>query len=171
MNGLKPLVLVGLSLVLLLAPLAALAQQPADSSAKRPSAGLFSEEASGEQQLAWGWFAFGLYVLAGLIFACASSHLAMHKALPSIPWFFAGLFFNVLGYLVLLTRPHGDASQFPAGIPRGLHKLPRTYTSATCPGCGAPIHPAAVRCPACDADRAPSHDSEAARWRKQQNPH
>lgn len=170
MNRLRPPLLVGVSILLLLAPLAAPAQPPADSPEKRPSPGLFGEETSGEQPLSWGWFAFGLYVLAGLIFACASSHLAMHKALPSIPWFFAGLFFNLLAYLALLMRPRGDASQFPAGIPRGLHKLPRTYSSATCPGCGAPIHPAAVRCPACAADRTPNLDSEAARWRKQQNP-
>jgi hypothetical protein len=113
------------------------------------------------------WFAVGLYVLVGLIFAGASAHQAVHKALPPIPWFFAGLFLNAVGYLILLTRPPGDARAFPAGIPRGLRKVPRTYYSEECLDCGYHNHPAAYCCLGCGAEIHPAFESEAARWRTQ----
>ena len=106
-------------------------------------------------------------MLVGLIFAAATAHLAVRKALPPTPWFFAGLLLNAVGYLILLTRPPGDPHAFPTGIPGGLRKVPLTYNSAVCPCCGAPLHPAARNCRCCGSEVTPSFESEARRWRKQ----
>ena len=113
------------------------------------------------------WFFAGLYVLLGLIFAGACAHQAVHKALPLVRWFFAGLFLNALGYLILLTRPPGQARQLPEGVPEGLRKVPRTHSFAECPNCGYHNHPAAQSCLGCGAAMTPSFESEAARWSKQ----
>ncbi len=137
----------------------------------RPRGGLFSEEAGGAQPVSLGWFLLGLYVLVGLVFAGASAQQAVQKALPPIPWFFAGLFLNAVAYLVLLTRPPGDAREFPAGIPGGLTKVPRTYEHQACPCCGTYLHPAAHRCPGCEAEMEPKVESEALRWRRQRQVH
>ncbi len=161
-----------LASVLLLAILAALspfagAQETSDES-DRPHGGLFSEEGMPTQPLSLGWFILGLYVLLGLVFAGASAHMAVQKVLPPVPWFLAGFFLNAVGYLILLTRPHGDTQHLPAGIPSGLHKIPRTYDHHQCPCCGALNHPAARHCPCCQARLEPKFESESARWRKQQ---
>lgn len=169
MSTQRSLAILSLSLCLLALPLAVLGQPPADTP-DRPRGGLFSEEAQGDGPLSISWFLFGLYVLVGLIFAGACAQQAVHKALSPLPWFFAGLFLNAVGYLILLTRPPGDARQFPAGIPGGLHKVPHTYEHQRCPCCGAYNHPAAYRCPACEAEMEPRMESEATRWRKQ-HPH
>ena len=169
MSTQKALAILSLSLLLLTSSLAMLAQQPTEPP-HRPRGGLFSEEAPAGQPLSLGWFFLGLYVLVGLIFAGACAQQAVHKALSPIPWFFAGLLLNAVAYLVLLTRPPGDARQFPAGIPPGLHKVPETYEHVPCPCCGAYSHPTALRCPACGASMEPKLESEADRWRKQR-PH
>lgn len=132
----------------------------------QPRGALFSAERS-RSSLSRFWFFAGLYVLLGLIFAGAAAHLAVQKALPPIPWFFLGLFLNAVGYLILLTRAPGDRQSFPAGIPTGLQKVPRTYDSSLCPCCGSPLHPAAHACADCGGDVQPSLESEADRWRKQ----
>lgn len=136
----------------------------------RPRGGLFSEEGPSGQTLSLGWFALGLYVLLGLIFAGAAAHLAVQKARPPVPWFLAGFFLNALGYLILLTRPPGVGKESPGEIPRGLHKVPLTYDHRRCPGCGAYNHPAACYCPACGAQIEPDIQSEAARWREKRKP-
>lgn len=145
--------------------------QEAGGESGRPRGGLFSEEGMPTQPLSLGWFILGLYVLLGLVFAGASAHLAVQRSLPPIPWFLAGFFLNAVGYLILLTRPRGDTQHLPAGIPGGLHKVPRTYDHHPCPCCGALNHPAARYCPCCHAQLEPKFESEAARWRKQQKSH
>ena len=168
MRGSKTLRLAILCLVLffLTGPVAALAQQsPAEPD--RPSGALFSEQGPSSQPLSTAWLICGIYVLAGLIFAGACAQAAVHKALSPIPWFFMGFFLNAAGYLILLTRAPGDARQFPAGIPRGLRKVPRTYYSEECPHCGYHNHPAGDSCLGCSAGMTPAFESEAARWRQQ----
>lgn len=155
-----------IAVLLLLAPLAALAQQPAPAS-QSPQSALFSEEGVSSQPLSLEWFFLGLYVLAGVIFAGACAHQAVHKALAPVPWFFVGLFLNAVGYLILLTRPPGDAAGFLAGIPRGLRKVPCTFDSVECPGCGHCNHPTADHCEGCGHEMPPPFESEAAHWRKQ----
>ena len=113
------------------------------------------------------WFFAGLYILLGVVFAGACAHQAVQKALPPIPWFFAGLFLNAVGYLVLVTRPSGQVSQLPEGVPEGLRKVPLTHSFAECPKCGYHNHPSAQSCLGCGAAMTPSFESEAARWRKE----
>lgn len=132
----------------------------------QPRVALFSVD-QGLGSLSSFWFFACLYVVVGLILAAATAHLAVQKALPPVPWFFAGLFLNAVGYLTLLTRAPGDARAFPSGVPRGLRKVPLTYDSAVCPCCGAPLHPAARNCRRCGSEVTPSFESEARRWRKQ----
>ena len=156
-----------MAVLLLGDPVAALAQQSLPES-DRPRGALFSEEGPSGRPLSPAWLFLGVYVLAGLIFAGACAHEAVHKALPPIPWFFAGFFLNAAGYLILLTRAPGDSRQFPAGIPRGLRKVPRTYYSEDCPKCGYHNHPAGDACLGCGAGMTPPFESEAVRWCKQQ---
>ena len=156
-----------LTLLFLTGPGAALAQQPV-AEPDRPSGALFSEQGPSSQPLSPVWLMLGVYVLAGLIFAGACAQAAVHKALSPIPWFFAGFFMNAVGYLILLTRAAGDAGQFPAGIPRGLRKVPCTHYSAECPHCGYCNHPSGDACLGCGGQTIPAFESEAVRWRKQQ---
>ena len=166
----KGLAIFSLTLFLVAVPLALLAQGPSDSP-DRPRGALFSEEGPSGQPLSLGWFALGLYVLVGLIFAGTCAHEAVHRALPPIRWFFAGLFLNAVSYLILLTRAPGDAGQFFAGIPRGLRKVPHTYYSQECPACSYHNHPAGDHCEGCGAKMDSPFESEAARWRKQRPDH
>jgi hypothetical protein len=137
----------------------------------RPRGGLFSEQGPSGQPLSLGWFALGLYVLVGLIFAGAAAHLAVQKARPPVAWFLVGFLLNAVGYLILLTRPPGAEKEPPAAIPHGLHKMPLTCDHRRCPACGAYNHPAASYCPTCGAQMQPGIQSEAARWREQRQPH
>ncbi len=134
----------------------------------QPRVALFSVD-QGRSSLSGVWFFAGLYVLTGLVFASATAHLAVRKAMPPIPWFFAGLFLNAAGYLILLPRAPGDAHAFPAGIPAGLRKVPLTRDAIECPRCGTPLHPAAHNCSGCGDELAPAVESETDRWRKQRN--
>ena len=112
------------------------------------------------------WFFAGLYVLLGVVFAGACAHQAVQKALPPVRWFFVGLFLNAAGYLVLVTRPSGQMSQLPEGVPKGLRKVPHTHSFTECPKCGYHNHPSAQSCLGCGAAVTPSFESEAARWQK-----
>lgn len=128
--------------------------------------GAFISDKGDQLALSVYWFFVGLYILLGVIFAGACGHQAVQKALPPIPWFFAGLFLNAVGYLILVTRPSGQPS-LPQGIPEGLRKVPRTHSFAECPQCGFHNHPAAQTCLGCGAAMTPSFESEAERWRRQ----
>ena len=94
-----------------------------------------------------GWFAFGIYVLLGLVFGAFCAYRAVNHALRPWPWFLAGFFLNVFGFLALVTRPAGDSSV--AGLPPGLVKVPTTYSPRVCPRCGATNHPSATSCAGC----------------------
>lgn len=166
MPGVRRVVIPALLVTMLCVPATPALSQDAPEPVDRPRGGLFSEEGPSGGGLSLAWFVLGLYVLAGLIFAGACAHLAVHKALPPLPWFFLGLFLNAVGYLILLTRAPGDAQPFRAGIPRGLRKVPRTYFAEDCPECGNHNHPAAHYCPGCGSRMEPPFESEAARWRK-----
>ncbi len=113
----KWLAIFSLTLFLAAVPLALLAQEPLDSP-DRPRGALFSEEGPSGQPLSLGWFVLGLYVLVGLIFAGACAHEAVHRALPPIRWFFAGLFLNAVSYLILHPRPRRRGPVFCGDTPR-----------------------------------------------------
>jgi hypothetical protein len=106
---------------------------------------------------------FGLYVVTGLVAGAACAYLAVGRGLAPIPWFFAGLLANVIPLIVILTRHGADLSRFPAGIPRGLSKVPTTLSPRFCPPCGAENHPAARRCLECGAPLEPTVEPETAR--------
>ena len=126
---------------------------------------LFDEHAVIDRPMASGWLIFGLYVLLGLVCAAICGYLAISRALPPIPWFFAGLIGNLAAIFVLLATPRGDASALPSGILAGLNKVATTRTPLDCPNCGYPNHPAADQCSGCNAKLTPSIESETVRAR------
>ena len=111
--------------------------------------------------IAWGWFAFGLYVLLGLVFGAFCSYRAVNHALKPWPWFLAGFFLNLFGFLALVTRPAGTGGQ--AGLPSGLVKIPATYSPRPCPACGRMNHPSATSCAECGSKIEPLVVSEVTR--------
>ncbi len=115
-----------------------------------------------QQQITTGWFFFGLYVLAGLIFSALCAHHAFHAGQNPIQWLMAGLFLNVVAYGILLTRPRHEVTA-PVGIPRGLRKISATYLPEPCPKCGTENHPTARSCAGCGATLSPKMTSEVAR--------
>jgi len=129
----------------------------------RPRGGLLGTEPDARSALSIRWLALGAYVLVGLIFAGLCGYRAVNRGLSPVPWFFAGLAFNLPAYLILLARPsHLEA--LPAGhLPRGLAKVPVTYRPEPCPNCGALNHPSASVCPRCGAKLQPRRDSEVAK--------
>ena len=118
---------------------------------------LFDEESRGEPSNVWLYF--GLYVLAGLVFAALCGYLAVSRGLAPLPWFAAGLVGNVAAFVVLMVTPRGDTSNVPAGF----KKVPVTASPLTCPRCGRLNHPSATTCAGCHADLSPAVTSDVAR--------
>jgi len=106
------------------------------------------------------WFVAGVYLLAGLVFAGASAHRALHTGHRPATWFFAGLALNAPAYLYLLTRPPGTLS---GAAPPGLRKMAATSEPQPCKHCGVTNHPAATLCLGCGARLEPRVVSEASR--------
>jgi len=123
---------------------------------------LFDESALPARRMSFGWLWFGVYVLAGIVSAAIAAYVAVGKARPALPWFFAGLFGNVVAVVAVVVAPRRDASALPAGIPRGLRKVPTTRTPRPCPACGASNHPSAAACSACGAPLSPTVAAETA---------
>ena len=111
--------------------------------------------------ISWGWFALGIYVLLGLVFGAFCAYRAVNHALRPWPWFLAGFFLNLLGFLALVTRPAGVSSM--AGLPSGLVKIPATYSPRPCPVCGRMNHPSARSCAECGSKIEPLVTSEVSR--------
>ena len=126
---------------------------------------LFSATAPSESsgQLSRGWFFLGLYAVAGLIFSAVCAQRALAVGLPIVPWFFAGLLLNAVGYLLLLIRRPREPVRYPAAVPRGLGKVSATYAPEPCPHCGGTNHPAAQKCAGCGSRLQPRVSSEASR--------
>ena len=129
----------------------------------QPRGALFQEAAEPSSPLLGGWLLFGLYVVAGLLSGAVCAYGALTKGLPPLPWFFAGLAFNVLAIGVLASRRARDLSAFPEGVLPGLTKVPATRSPGACGSCGEPHHPAARRCLACGARLAPGIEPEESR--------
>lgn len=103
--------------------------------------------AGGEGQgLSLAWFLAGLYVLLGLVFSALCAHRALYAGRSPVAWFAAGLVFNALGFLFLLTRSKQEASGL---VPQGLAKVAVTRAPQPCPACGSMNHPSARRCANC----------------------
>jgi hypothetical protein len=141
---------------------AALAGDPERFLARlKPRGAFLGAEPNLGPNFSWGWFAFGIYVLLGLVFGAFCAYRAVNHAVKPWPWFLAGFFLNVLGFLALVTRPAGDSSM--AGLPPGLVKVPTTYSPRVCPRCGAMNHPSATTCVGCGNKIEPLVTSEVVR--------
>jgi hypothetical protein len=127
----------------------------------KPRGAFLGAEPNLAPNISWGWFAFGIYVLLGLVFGAFCAYRAVNRALKPWPWFLAGFFFNLFGFLALVTRPAGDSSR--AGLPRGMVKVPTTYSPRVCPRCGAMNHPSATTCAGCERKIEPLVISEVTR--------
>lgn len=125
----------------------------------RPSGSFLGLEPDAAPALTSRWLIFGLYVLLGLVFSALSVNAALNAGMRPAPWLFAGLFFNVFAWAVLVTRRQAAAST----APKGLAKIPETATPVPCTRCGHLNHPAARACLGCGAKLEPSAVSEAAR--------
>ena len=117
------------------------------------------EGAMGTEKRQRGWLFLGLYVLLGLSAGAVCGALAVSRALPPFPWFFAGLGANLLAIAWLLIRPPGHSAG-PEGVPAGLAKVPRTRAPRPCPYCGSPNHPAAAACARCRGRLTPEVEAE-----------
>jgi len=127
----------------------------------RPRGAFLSAEPNIGSNISWGWFALGIYVLLGLVFGAACAYRAVNQALSPWPWFLAGFCLNIFGFLALVTRPAGHRGV--AGLPRGLVKVPTTYSPRPCPKCGTMNHPSAKVCVGCGSQLEPVVSSEVAR--------
>jgi hypothetical protein len=127
----------------------------------KPRGAFLGAEPNLAPHISWGWFAFGVYVLLGLVFGAFCASRAVNQALKPWPWFLAGFFLNLFGFLALVTRPAGESSK--AGLPPGLVKVPTTYSPRACPRCGAMNHPSASSCVRCGNEIEPLVVSEVTR--------
>lgn len=133
--------------------------------ANQPRGALFSEEMAEQPGvslggISTGWFLFGSYILAALIFSGLSGYAAISKGLPPIRYFFIGFVFSILGYLYVVTR---TAVAKKGEIPEGLVKVPTTSAPVACPKCGHGNHPSAKICSECGNKLQPKLQSEVAR--------
>lgn len=129
----------------------------------KPRGAFLSAEPNLAPHIGWGWFAFGIYVLLGLVFGAFCAYRAVNHALKPWPWFLAGFFLNLFGFLALVTRPAGESNMAPGGLPRGLVKVPTTSSPRICPHCGTANHPAATSCTGCGSGMEPLVVSEVSR--------
>ena len=134
----------------------------------KPRGAFLSAEPNLGPSISWGWFALGVYVLLGLVFGAFCANRAVNHALKPWPWFLAGFFLNLFGFLALVTRPAGDSRA--AGLPPGLVKVPTTYSPRVCPRCGATNHPSATSCAECGNRTEPLVSSEVHRVGLRTNP-
>ncbi len=129
----------------------------------KPRGAFLGAEPGPRATLSPSWFFLGSYVLLGLVFAGICGYRALNHCLNAVPWFFAGFFFNIAGYFVLLTRHPDERKPALLGLPKGLVKIPATYAPRPCPGCGAMNHPSASSCSGCGAKLQPLVPSEVAK--------
>jgi hypothetical protein len=127
----------------------------------KPRGAFLGAEPNLGPNISWRWFAFGIYVLLGMVFGASCAYRAVNHALKPLPWFLAGFFLNLFGFLALVTRPAGDSSM--AGLPPGLAKVPTTSSPRACPRCGEMNHPSATSCVGCGNKIEPLVTSEVAR--------
>jgi|SRR5208337_961379 len=127
----------------------------------KPRGAFLGAEPNPGPNISLGWFAFGGYVLLGLVFGASCAYHAVNYSLKAWPWFLAGFFLNIFGFLALVTRPAGDSSM--AGLPSGLVKVPTTHSPRVCPRCKEMNHPSATSCVGCGNKFEPLVTSEVSR--------
>lgn len=123
----------------------------------QPRGALFQE--SGGGRLGRGWLYLGVWMVLGLAGAAACTGVALRKGLSPVQWFAAGLAFNILAVIIVVTRPARE----PVSLPPRLAKIPTTPAPYVCARCGGQNHPTSSRCGDCGADIEPTADSEVER--------
>ena len=121
----------------------------------KPRGGLFGGEVAPGGGISNAWLFLGMYVILGLAFSAVCAHRALNTGQAAIPWFFAGLFLNAIGYLALLLRP---ANEQASAAPKyaGVVKIPVTADPQPCPHCNEWNHPSATKCLCCGANLTPT---------------
>lgn len=124
---------------------------------RQSQSALFGEEQVVSGQVHYGWFYFGLYVLAGLVCGAFCSYMAVSRGLAASGWLMGGLLFNVLAVLILAAFVKTPVLR---DIPRGARKIPATANPIRCPECNGENHPSADHCVHCSHTLTPTTKAE-----------
>ncbi len=116
-------------------------------SEKQPKGALFPVETHESRRLSKVWLILGIYILVGLIFAALTVQKALSKKYRPAPWFFMGLFFNVLAYIIILSKGKASLSEQE----EVSSELFRSTQPILCPECGTENHPSAQSCTECQS--------------------
>jgi hypothetical protein len=135
---------------------------PSKYLAKMKPRGALLDASSVNSQASNDWLYFGLYILAGLIFAALAAQRAFHAGRRPLVWLILGLVGNLPAYAVLLALPKREVRAL-GGIPPGLGKIASTYSPQKCLKCGTENHPSARECSGCGAKLNPTMESEVVR--------
>ncbi len=116
-------------------------------SQKQPKGALFSIETHESKRLSKAWLILGIYILVGLIFGALTVQKALAKKYRPGLWFFMGLFFNVLAYIIILSKGEASLSEQE----EVSSELFRSTQPIFCPECGNENHPSAQSCTECQS--------------------
>lgn len=110
-----------------------------------PRAALFQADSNEKPALYRHFFWFGCIMLIGLLFGGAAAYLAVQKGLNAWSAFLLGLFLNIIGFAIVLSK----SEQKKPFTSKGLSKVPKTRNEIICPECEHSNHPAATQCIEC----------------------
>ncbi|GMT48546.1 MAG: hypothetical protein IEMM0008_0085 [bacterium] len=116
-------------------------------SKKQPKGALFSNEIVKSRPLSKIWLILAIYIFVGLVFAALTVQKALAKKYRPAPWFFMGLFFNVIAYIIILSKDEASRSEQE----NVSSELFRSTQPVLCPECGMENHPSAQSCTECQS--------------------
>ncbi len=116
-------------------------------SKKQPKGALFPVETHESKPLSKVWLILGIYILVGLVFGALTVQKALAKRYRPGLWFFMGLLFNVLAYIVILSKGEASLSEQE----EVSTELFRSTQPVLCPECGIENHPSAQSCTECQS--------------------